>query len=114
MEQIKLLNLDVIAKKYWRKLLLINDRDRLKMSMYPDRDWEHLIIFFFSIVLVFISVSGYLYLKTNNTIFSAQQTIQINTAEEGKIKNTVETITKAETSFNGLLEKESEVKDPSR
>lgn len=112
-----LLNLKEKALKYWKRILLVADRDKFKASMYPDRDWDHALIFFAILVIVFASVSGYLYLDIKSTVPGLSSTSAVaseSNAMSGKIRNTVDDISKSETAFEKLVADKTRVTEPGR
>ena len=103
------------AKKYWKKFLLIFDRDKFKAVLYPDRDWEHLLVLFSAIVAFFAVASMYLYFGVNSAGLASKQppaSPQVTARE--KIQSAVTAITKAENNFNDIASKKPKLADPSK
>ena len=115
MERPTRVNLEELAKRYWKQFLLAFDRDKFKAILSPDRDWEHLFILFFVTTLLFAAVGGYLYFEIDSSGAASKQppALSKGTARE-KIMNTAASITKAENTFNDLVSKKPDVADPSR
>lgn len=104
------------AKKYWKRLSLVFDRDKLKASMYPDRDWEYIKILFIVLLVLCVLLSGYLYLSLGQGGPPANPAVDSSGGgtEREKILNTVRKINQAERAFDELVAQKEKLADPSR
>lgn len=103
------------AKKYWKRFIVVSARDKFKAILSPDSDWKHLLILFLTLVVIFVFVSGYLYLDISSANVEAKQpALSPQAIATQKIQNAVAAITKAENNFDDIVSKKPDIADPSR
>lgn len=103
------------AKKYWNRIMLVVDRDKLKATMSPEREWDHLLVIFVVWVIVLACVSGYLYLDIKSTapgLSGGTSTSDSDIIVE-RIRNAVDVISENEAAFNNLVNNKTRMKEPS-
>ncbi|GMQ95171.1 MAG: hypothetical protein BMS9Abin13_283 [Patescibacteria group bacterium] len=104
-------------KKILQKVTDYWDKDSLKLTLTPYRDWGILIVAFFIFIAIASTAHSYLFIKIKNQqIFfeeASGEILEMEVLDTERLRSTVEFFDKKEETFQRLLIEKPSIIDPS-
>ena len=103
-------------KEYIQEILKKWDKDRLKILFTPYRDWEVLLIIFFTSLIFLVIVNVYLFIYYNNSenfVKITEDEEKVETMNVKELERMIDIFKNKENNFSKFLKEKPDIVDPS-